>query len=97
MNLIQYRDMGMATYTYFYVDDDKHQVSPFFNSEKEALLSAFNRIKELDIFYIYSKNGYVGKTGAMEIAFAYALGNDWTEGIWGLEKNYKPKIVVHQL
>jgi len=37
MKLIQYRDMGMTTYTYFYVDDNKHQVSPFFNSEKEAL------------------------------------------------------------
>jgi len=26
---------------------------------------------------------------------AYALGYDWSEGIWGLEKKLQPKIVVH--
>jgi hypothetical protein len=43
MKLVQYRDMGMATYTFFFVNDDKHQVSPFFNSEKEALVW-FNKV-----------------------------------------------------
>ena len=41
-------------------------------SEKRALLNAFQRIDEFDIVYIYSKNGYIGKTVAMEIAYAYA-------------------------
>ena len=55
MNLIQYRDMGMATYTYFYVDDDKHQVSPFFNSEKEALAwfdKVFDGLEEDKQFFV---------------------------------------------
>ena len=43
MNLIQYRDANMATYTYFYIDDNKHQVSPFFDSEQEAL-DWFNKV-----------------------------------------------------
>jgi|TARA_R110000868_G_scaffold251994_1_gene508688 hypothetical protein len=37
MKLIEYRDAGMSTYTYFYVNEDNRTVSPFFNSEKEAL------------------------------------------------------------
>jgi len=41
-------------------------------SEKMALLNAFKKIGEYDICYIYSKNGYIGKTVAMEIAYAYA-------------------------
>lgn len=28
---------------------------------------------------------------------AYALGYDWSEGVWGLEKNIKPKICVHAI
>lgn len=40
--------------------------------EKTALLNAFRKIDESDIVYIYSKDGYVGKTVAMEIAYAYA-------------------------
>jgi Asp-tRNA(Asn)/Glu-tRNA(Gln) amidotransferase B subunit len=41
-------------------------------SEKTALLNAFQKIDEFDICYIYSKDGYIGKTVAMEIAYAYA-------------------------
>ena len=41
-------------------------------SEKIALLNAFQKIDEFDICYIYSKEGYIGKTVAMEIAYAYA-------------------------
>ena len=41
-------------------------------SEKTALLNAFQKIDEFDVVYIYSKNGYIGKTVAMEIAYAYA-------------------------
>jgi WD40 repeat protein len=26
---------------------------------------------------------------------AYALGNDWTEGVWSLEKRLQPKVAVH--
>ena len=51
MKLIQYRDMGMSTHTYFYVDDNKHQVSSFFNSEKEALTwfdKVFDGLEEED-------------------------------------------------
>ncbi len=40
--------------------------------EKVALLNAFRIIDESDIVYIVSDEGYVGKSGAMEIAYAYA-------------------------
>ncbi|MEK6847451.1 MAG: hypothetical protein AABY16_04765 [Nanoarchaeota archaeon] len=43
-----------------------------FQSEKKALLKAFNKIDNSNIVYIYAKDGYVGKTVAMEIAYAYA-------------------------
>ncbi len=43
-----------------------------FQSEKKALLKAFKEIDSSNIVYIYSKEGYVGKTVAMEIAYAYA-------------------------
>ena len=36
MELIKYRDAGMSTYTYFWTID-KRVVSPYFNSETEAL------------------------------------------------------------
>jgi hypothetical protein len=41
-------------------------------SEKVALLRAFQIIDGFDITYIYSKEGYIGKTVAMEIAYAHA-------------------------
>lgn len=36
LELIKYRDAGMNTYTYFWVNTRKSVVSPYFNSEKEA-------------------------------------------------------------
>jgi hypothetical protein len=41
-------------------------------SEKTALLRAFQIIDGFDITYIYSREGYIGKTTAMEIAYAHA-------------------------
>lgn len=35
MKLVQYRDAGLHTYTYFWTKDDK-VFSPYFDSEKEA-------------------------------------------------------------
>ena len=37
MRLIKYRDAGMHTYTYFWVDENERMCSPFFDSEKEAI------------------------------------------------------------
>jgi hypothetical protein len=37
MDLIKYRDAGMNTYTYFWKDDDQRTVSPYFDSENEAM------------------------------------------------------------
>lgn len=37
MELIKYRDTGMATYTYFWVDDHKRVCSPYFNTTDEAM------------------------------------------------------------
>jgi hypothetical protein len=36
MKLIKYRDAGMHTYTYFFVNDSNQTVSPFFESDEEA-------------------------------------------------------------
>jgi hypothetical protein len=41
-------------------------------SEKRALLDAFRKIDEFDICYIYARDGYIGRTVAMEIAYAYS-------------------------
>lgn len=38
IDLIKYRDIGMQTYTYFWKDENDHMVSPFFDSEAEALV-----------------------------------------------------------
>ena len=36
LDLVKYRDSGMATYTYFWKNESGQLVSPFFDSEKEA-------------------------------------------------------------
>lgn len=45
MDLVRYRDAGMATYTWFYVNEKHQQVSPFFDSEEQAQ-AWFNRVFE---------------------------------------------------
>lgn len=37
LDLIKYRDVGMASYTYFWKNENNQISSPFFNSEAEAL------------------------------------------------------------
>jgi hypothetical protein len=37
LELIKYRDGGMASYTYFWKNENNQLSSPFFNSETEAL------------------------------------------------------------
>lgn len=37
IELIKYRDAGMNSYTYFWKDENNHTVSPFFDTEAEAL------------------------------------------------------------
>lgn len=36
IELIKYRDSGMATYTYFWVNSNRHTISPFFDNEQDA-------------------------------------------------------------
>lgn len=36
MKLVEYRDVGMHTYTYFYVTEEHKHISPYFSSKKEA-------------------------------------------------------------
>ena len=36
MELVKYRDAGMSTYTWFWVDSNQRIISPFFGSEDEA-------------------------------------------------------------
>jgi hypothetical protein len=37
IELIKYRDAGMQTYTYFWKNENDQMVSPFFDSEAEAM------------------------------------------------------------
>jgi len=41
-------------------------------SEKKALLKAFEEIDNIDIVYILANEGHIGKTVAMEIAYGFA-------------------------
>ena len=34
--LVEYRDIGMSTYTYFWIDDKRRISSPYFDSDMEA-------------------------------------------------------------
>jgi hypothetical protein len=36
MKLIQYRDAGLHTYTYFWVNEDNKVISPYFDTAAEA-------------------------------------------------------------
>lgn len=36
MKLIKYRDAGLHTYTYFWVNDNDKIISPYFDSEEQA-------------------------------------------------------------
>jgi hypothetical protein len=37
LDLVKYRDAGMQTYTYFWKNENNQMVSPFFDSEAEAM------------------------------------------------------------
>ena len=37
MKLVKYRDAGMNTYTYFWVNEKDRMISPFFDSENDAI------------------------------------------------------------
>ena len=37
LELIKYRDIGMPTYTYFWKNEHGQMVSPFFDSEADAM------------------------------------------------------------
>jgi hypothetical protein len=45
LELVKYRDAGMPTYTYFYTINKK-VVSPYFDSEQEAIIWLENRTKD---------------------------------------------------
>lgn len=36
MELVKYRDWGMSTHTWFWVDKDNRVISPYFDSESQA-------------------------------------------------------------
>jgi hypothetical protein len=36
MKLIQYRDAGLPTYTYFWISEDAQVLSPYFDTAEEA-------------------------------------------------------------
>ena len=48
MELVKYRDQGMPTYTYFWINDDQKIVSPFFDSEDDAAEWLNKRLNNMD-------------------------------------------------
>ena len=49
MELVKYRDAGMNTYTWFYVNEKHQCISPYFDTEEEAKLwfqKVFDRSEE---------------------------------------------------
>ena len=36
MELIKYRDAGLPTYTYFWINENNHVLSPYFDSQEQA-------------------------------------------------------------
>lgn len=47
MKLVKYRDAGMSTYTYFWNNESNHTVSPYFDTESEALSWATDKGYEI--------------------------------------------------
>jgi len=41
-------------------------------SEQNSLLNAFRKIDESDVCYVFSTDGYIGRTVSVEIAYAHA-------------------------
>jgi hypothetical protein len=48
LELIQYRDAGMSTYTYFYIHSEKGVIlSPYFDNEDDAKLWLQEQLQKL--------------------------------------------------
>jgi len=47
ITLVRYRDIGMSTYTYFWITEDKNTISPYMDSKEEALQWATDNIPNM--------------------------------------------------
>ena len=63
--LVKYRDAGMHTYTYFWVNEQNQVVSPYHNTEAEAL--QWNTITGAEL---HSDKGYSVSTHEKQAEFA---------------------------
>ena len=48
MKLVKYRDAGMNTYTYFWINNSEKIVSPYFDSDKDANEWLNERLNRMD-------------------------------------------------
>lgn len=48
--LVKYRDAGLPTYSYFWVDEKHRVMSPYFDTEKEALDWMDKRFGNEDVY-----------------------------------------------
>lgn len=48
MELVRYRDAGMPTYTFFWINSEQKIVSPFFDGEAEANEWLNSRLNDMD-------------------------------------------------
>ena len=53
IELIKYRDAGLPTYTWFWVSENRRVISPYFDTQEDAL--SWEGLKDNEIVVIPSK------------------------------------------
>lgn len=64
-------------------------------SEKSALLRAFQRIDDSDILYIMANAGYTGKTVTLEVAYAFARNKEIISS--EIIEDFSTRALVHKV
>ena len=60
----------------FYPYEDETDIEDDFEKKKGVTLEHFPEIDQIDVLYIIAKEGYVGYSVTIEIAYAYAKGKE---------------------
>src|SRR3989344_3799971 len=71
----QLDSLGVKGY-YPYFDFHDEAVETNEEAKKKLTLNHFPEIDEIDVLYVYAKDGYVGYSVTIEITYAYAKGKE---------------------